>query len=221
MWVENSENLKSRTNVNNLKMKNLKVISIGFVLMFFVFALNGQTEKGNVLIGGENILDFTSRKDDDNDKRTFAELSPQIGFFVVDGLAVGAEIPMSHSSRNSEDGSSDRSTFLAVSPFLRYYFGTSHIKPYLHGEAGFGSFRAKITRAPGQGNVTPPPVDLSTRIFLYEIGGGLGIFLNDKVSLDFGLRYTSVLSSPSAGTDSNSKGITNELGIGIGIVLAL
>ena len=201
-------------------MKNLKVISTGFVLMFFVFALNGQTEKGNVLLGGENILDFTSRKDDDNDKRTYADLSPQIGFFVVDGLAVGVELPMSYSSRKSEDGSSNTSTSLAVSPFLRYYFGTSHIKPYLHGEAGFGSGKTKITWSPGLGG-TPPPVDLASRMFLYEIGGGLGIFLNDKVSLDFGVRYTSQSSSPSTGTDSNNKGITNELGLGIGIVLAL
>ena len=201
-------------------MKNLKVISIGFVLMFFVFALNGQTEKGSVLLGGENILDFTSRKDDDNDKRTFAELSPQIGFFVVDGLAVGVEIPMSHSSRKSENGSSNAYTSLAVSPFLRYYFGTSHIKPYLHGEAGFGSGKTKIIWSPGLGG-TPPPHQSSSRMFLYEIGGGFGIFLNDKVSLDFGIRYTSQSISTNSFDDSINKDITNELGLGIGIVLAL
>ena len=60
-------------------MKNLKVISIGFVLMFFVFALHGQTEKGNVLLGGEAKLNFTFQQIDDHEKNTFGESRNQNG----------------------------------------------------------------------------------------------------------------------------------------------
>ena len=201
MCIEDSENLKTRTNVKKIKMKNLKVISIGFVLMFFVLAMHGQTEKGNVLLGGDTKLDITSQKMDVTDnairKSTFIELSPQIGFFVADGLAVGVELPISYSS-NRLGNSKSSFTFLAVSPFLRYYFGKSNIKPYLHGGAGIGMLKYKS--------------DLlnffngSETMFNYDIGGGLGIFLNDKVSLDIGVE---------AGT------FTDGLVYGVGFVVLL
>ena len=229
MWVENSENLKSRTNVNNLKMKNLKVISIGFVLMFFVFALNGQTEKGNVLLGGEAKLNFTFQQIDDHEKNTFGEFSPQIGIFVADGLALGVELPISYLSSNREAsideiGIKYRSTLFAVTPFLRYYFGKSHIRPYLHGKAGLGSRETEITFEPFQiSNLISPPVYVrgSYRVFLYEIGGGLGIFLNDKISLDFGVGFTSQSIIPDEDTNSNNSSITSGLGFGIGILASL
>ena len=182
MCVEDSEYLKSRTNVKKIKMKNLKVISTGFVLMFFVLALQGQTEKGNVLLGGDTKLDITSQKMDVTDnairKSTFIELSPQIGFFVADGLAMGVELPISYSS-NRLGNSKSSYTILAVSPFLRYYFGKSNIKPYLHGGAGIGMLKFKSDLL--------SLFNGSETMFNYDIGGGLGIFLNDKVSLDIGV----------------------------------
>ena len=163
-------------------MKNLKVISTGFVLMFFVLALQGQTEKGNVLLGGDTKLDITSQKMDVTDnairRSTFIELSPQIGFFVEDGLALGVELPISYSS-NRLGNSKSSYTILAVSPFLRYYFGKSNIKPYLHGGAGIGMLKFKSDLL--------SLFNGSETMFNYDIGGGLGIFLNDKVSLDIGV----------------------------------
>ena len=160
-------------------MKNLKVISTGFVLMFFVLALQGQTEKGNVLLGGDTKLDITSQKMDVTDnairRSTFIELSPQIGFFVADGLAMGVELPIFYSSSRLGNIYSS-STFLAVSQFLRYYFGKSNIKPYLHGGAGIGMLKYKSV-----------VFNESSLKFNYDLRGGLGIFLNDKVSLDIGV----------------------------------
>ena len=226
MCVEDSEYLKTRTIVKKIKMKNLKVISIGFVLMFFVFALNGQTEKGNVLLGGEAKLNFTFQQIDDHEKNTFRELSPQIGIFVADGLALGVELPISYLSSNREASIDEigiyyRSTLFAVTPFLRYYFGKSHIRPYLHGKAGLGSSKTEITFESFSTHVVIPPVYLASRRFLYEIGGGLGIFLNDKISLDFGVGFTSQSIIPDEDTNSNNSSITSGLGFGIGILASL
>lgn len=204
-------------------MRNLKVISIGFVLLCFVVSLHGQTEQGKVLLGGETKLSFTSLnskwKTDDNDgdigKTTNLEFSPQIGFFVADGLALGVVIPIMYSSEKEEDDDKYSSTSLAFAPFLRYYFGTSNIKPYLHGEAGIGNITMKYEPSFGSSD------DRSSGMFLYEIGGGLGIFLNDKVSLDIGVGYASVSIKRKEDNPRNYKSITSGFGLGIGIVVVL
>lgn len=226
MTIEDSENLKTRTNVKKVKMKNLKVISIGFVFMFFVLALHGQTEKGHVLIGGEAKLNFTFQKIDYTGKKTYGEFSPQIGIFVADGLALGVELPISYSSSKreatiSEFGINSSSTLFAVTPFIRYYFGTSLIRPYLHGKAGLGSKEIEITFEPFQTNIIVPPVYQSYRVFLYEIGGGLGIFLNDKISLDFGVGFASQSIIPDEDTNFTNSNILSGLGVGIGILAVL
>ena len=74
------------------------------------YILYGQTEKGNVLIGGATKLDFSSInslwKTDDNGgeagKTTSFELSPQIGVFLNEGLVLGVELPISYSSEKDE-----------------------------------------------------------------------------------------------------------------------
>jgi outer membrane protein len=204
-------------------MTNLKILSIGFVMLCFVISLKGQTEQGNVLLGGETKLNFTSmnskwKTDDDNGeygKTTNLELSPQIGFFVADGLALGVELPVMYSSEKDEDDDKYSTTSFAFAPFLRYYFGTSNVKPYFHGAVGLGSMKMKFDPASGSS------ADASARMFLYELGGGLGIFLNDKVSLDIGLGYASVSLKPTEDNDVNYKDITSGFGLGIGIVVVL
>lgn len=70
-----------------------------------------------------------------------------------------------------------------VMPFTRYYFGKTKVKPYLHGAVGPGWGKSKASISMGQ--------DIETKFKLtdYELAGGLGVFLNDYVSLDFSLGY--------------------------------
>ena len=194
--------------------------------MFFVFALHGQTEKGNALLGGEAKLNFIFQQIDDPGKNTYGEFSPQIGIFVADGFALGVELPISYSTSKREAsigvvGFNSSSTLFAVTPFLRYYFGKSNIRPYLHGKAGLGSSKTEITFESFSTHVAIPPVYLASRRFLYEIGGGLGIFLNDKISLDFGVGFASQSIIPDEDTNSNNSSITSGLGFGIGILASL
>ena len=198
-------------------MKNLRIVSFGVVLFCFVISLKGQTEKGKVLIGGETKLNFTSLnskwKSDvssgDNGKSTNLEFGPQIGFFVIDGLVLGAELPIKYSSETDENDNKNSSTSLAFAPFVRYYFGTSNIKPYLQGEVGFGNLKMKYGPT------------MSAKMFLYQIGAGLGIFLNEKVSLDIGLGYESVSIKPKENNNTNFRTIGHGFGLGIGIVVVL
>jgi hypothetical protein len=89
-------------------MKNFKTASIAVVLFCSFTTLNAQTEKGTFLLGGETKLNFSSvsskfESDDVNEdlgKITTLEFSPQIGFFVIDGLALGMELPIMYSLEN-------------------------------------------------------------------------------------------------------------------------
>lgn len=202
-------------------MRAIKILSIGLILFSIGFVAKAQTEKGNFLLGGESKLDLTflntKYKSDDvsenGPKTTNLEFSPMGGFFVADGFAVGLEIPISYTMEKDEEKTS--TTSIAFAPFVRYYFGSSHIKPYLHGAVGLGSLKAKLD--PG----SSASREISYGMFLYQIGGGLGIFLNEKVSLDVGLAYASVSLKPKENNNTNYRSISSGIGIGIGIVVVL
>lgn len=205
-------------------MKNLKIISVGFVLFCFVISLKGQTEQGNVLLGGESYLSFAYSnekwKSDDGDgdhgKTTNLDLSPLIGFFVADGLALGVQLPIMYSLQKDNDGDKYSSTSLAFAPFLRYYFGTSNIKPFVHGKAGIG-----ITKTKYEPVIIGSSQEASYNKFLYEIGGGLAIFLNEKVSLDIGIGYSSRSNKAKKDNDNNYRTIFSALGLVVGIEVVL
>jgi outer membrane protein len=205
-------------------MTKFKTLSISAVLFCSFSTLNAQTEKGNILIGGETKLNFSSsnpkfESDDSNadlGRTTTLDFSPQIGFFVIDGLALGMELPIMYSLDKSESEDKYTSTSIAFTPFIRYYFGKGKLKPYLHGDVGFGNLKMKYEE-----KLLATTSESTASLFLYEMGGGLAVFLNDKVSLDIGIAYASQSLTPKEDNDNNFKSITSGFEAGIGIVFML
>lgn len=198
-------------------MKIIKFILSVCVLSSFTIIIFGQTEQWGILIGGETRLDFSYLKEKlkingsdaiDNGETTNFGLSAQLGLFVLDGFALGFKMPISTTSNYEKTGSS--MTTLAFTPFVRYYFKTRIVKPYLHGDIGFGKHKMKTNA-----------YTFSSSMFLYEIVGGIGIFLNKKISLDIGLGYSSQksISKLSDIFNSGSSDRRVELGIGCSIIL--
>ena len=211
-------------------MKNLKSLPIGVVLLCMTYLVSGQTEKGKFLLGCESKLNATAlnlkwKSDDDHgdDGKTFnLEFSPQVGYFVIDNLALGLELPVSYSSNKSENGNQFHTTALAFAPFIRNYFGKNNIKPYLHGGIGFGYQETGIDL--GDSYIDPgfdPRQDFKSTVFLYELGGGLAIFFNEKVSLDIGVSYASGSEKPKEDNSDNYRSITSGIGLGIGFTIVL
>lgn len=202
-------------------MKNLKLISVVLVLLCFVNSLKAQTEKGNILLGAETKFDLgimntkwkTDGSDGDHGKSTNLDFYPQIGYFVADGLALGGEVLIMYSAEKDDDYEYS-TTSIAVAPFLRYYFGKTNVKPYLDGGAGFGKVKTKYDYS-GNSN------EYSDGVFVYGVGGGLGIFLNEKVSIDMGIYYRSSSTKPKEDNEENYREITSGIGLGIGIVVVL
>ncbi|MDN3668270.1 outer membrane beta-barrel protein [Echinicola jeungdonensis] len=195
-------------------MKTLKVIIISsFVMLSSVMMAFSQTEKGKFFLGGETNLNFTSMNSElkfgefteDTGKTSTLEVSPKFGKFIVDDLVLGLEIPIAHYAYTPPSGNKSKLTTFAIAPFGRYYFGPPNpVKPYLQGMAGYG-----IIETNGGGD--------SGSILLYEIAGGIGIFLNEKVALDIQLGY----GSTNYDYDGDYKEVLNGLDLGLGFTIIM
>lgn len=108
------------------------------------------------------------------------EIDPQIGCFIANNFAIGFEIPYNRNKEIDGDDSYTTSS-LMVMPFARYYFDNTKVKLYLHSAIG-----------PGWGN-SQTDISMGTnyetkhKLTGYEAAGGLGVSLNNYVSLDFRL----------------------------------
>lgn len=183
---------------------------------------NAQTEKGKILVGGQSSLEFTTYKSSgvteytsgDNGKSRYLDITPQVGYFIANNFAVGLETPYSFSKEIDGDDSYITSSFVVV-PFVRYYFGKTKVKPYLHGGIGPGWGKTKSEIYMGS------DYNVSTNLLAYELGGGLGVFVNEHVSVDFGLGYGNASSKWTDSSNMNRKDIVKGIDATIGIVVCL
>lgn len=211
-------------------MKNFKILPTAILFICITYLVNGQTEKGKLLLGSETKLNFAAmnskwKSDDDsgeNGKTFDVEFSPQVGIFVVDNLALGIELPVNYSLEKDDSDNKFHSSTVALAPYIRKYFGTTNIKPYVHGAVGVG-FQKYGYDLSGS-NMDPgmtPEEDFKSTIYLYGLGGGLAFFLNEKTSLDIGLDYVSSSVKPKDDNDDNYRSIINGIGLSVGFSIIL
>ncbi len=89
-------------------MKTLKLI---LLLLLFAFNLNSMaqqelnaTVKGSYFTNGSVLLNSTTHRVNDNKANSFAiKFNPKIAYFIIDNLAIGAEIAFS-SGKDNQDG---------------------------------------------------------------------------------------------------------------------
>jgi long-subunit fatty acid transport protein len=152
-------------------MKTLRLFA--FLLAAVGFSsLNAQTEQGRWMIGG--TAGFNSTDFGGDVKVTDIDFSPNLGYFIIDNLAIGAGLGFG-SSKSDKLG--DVSSF-ALTPFARYYFlGTGDVRLFGQGRFGFGS--QKVGNLDSQSFTT------------WGLGAGLNYFLNNNVALEALVGYDS------------------------------
>lgn len=190
------------------------IFTIG-AFFYCVGLVSAQTEQGKFFIGASSNINFSSMKtefksdlgDQEGSRITEFEFAPQIGFFAGDGLLVGLEIPY-HVRKNKD--ADYKMNQIEVGPFARYYFGKSNSKPYLHGGVGLG---AAIESGESD--------EVDYKLYSYEIGGGIALFINKNVAVDLGLGYSSSSMKPKNNNDTNAKLVTSGLAFKVGFSLFL
>lgn len=199
-------------------MKGIKFFLISVLLVCSSAALEGQAEKGRLLLGGSSSLSFKVMKDKynfgeeshDGGKETDITFSPQAGYFLTDDLAAGILIPFNVNSY-SYNSSKLTTTSLAFAPFARYYFLKSVFRPFLQASAGLGYLQYKDDSDKESGTM-----------FLWEIDGGMAMFIRDNIALDIEVGYGSVSTrQKDTGDFVPDKEITSGFGISIGFSFIL
>src|SRR5690606_30448274 len=109
-------------------MKKIILLAIAFT---FVNVLVAQTNKGDWMVGGAFNLNTSGNN-------TVIALSPNAGTFIIDNLALGANIGLEY--RKTGDL---KVTSFGIGPWLRYYFTEANVRPILQGNFNFLSATTK------------------------------------------------------------------------------
>ena len=131
-----------------------------------------QTSKSTWMLGGG--AGFSSSKTGDLDPTTNLNFSPSIGYFVIDNLAIGAQIVV-----NSEKTGDVSTSTTAFGPSVRYYFTSLGNNAKLFGglNIAFGSSKQD---------------DVSVSATAFGVEAGAAFFLNQSIALEAGLGYNSL-----------------------------
>lgn len=189
-----------------------------FAVIVFVIAANAQTEKGSIMAGGNFSLDFDKAKyksgstSVDGEKTTTLTINPVGGYFIMDGLAVGADLTIETSKDKYENDDEFGYTHIALGPFVKYYHSSGF---FGLGSFGLGSAKSKSTDA-ASGITSETTYGVSA----WRLGAGYAIFLNDNVSLEPMLSYGST-SLKNKDADPEQKSISSGLSISVGFQIFL
>lgn len=206
-----------------------KIFFLLIILVSICFSSSyAQTSKGNVMLGlspvisltgyGSDMasLGFSSIKyksdegDSDGDKMTNFGLIPEVGYFVIDDLAVGLDINVSYTSSKSEEGDKSSTSYMAAGPFVRYYFPMTKVSPFIELNSSFGKHVDKYEDEDFKTNIT-------------SLGGvvGLAFPLGEKVTFDFAAGYNSLMLKEPEDNEANAKTIIGTIGFRFGVVVFL
>ena len=180
----------------NLKQQVMKkkIFTSMFIVLCLFGIVNAQVEQGKWLVGGSSNLGLNFGKEKvksgstttDYYKYSQFNLSPMIGYTVMDGLPVGLSLDFELSTYKYSNNNIDKEqyTTFGIGPFVRYYFGSmSGLMPYAEGRIGFGSQNNKTTNNSGTSNTN------KSSDFNYRLGVGATHFIGNAVGIDLFLGY--------------------------------
>lgn len=170
----------------------MKKVFLLATALVFTSVILAQIEQGKFVLSGATGLQFVSsnmefeydgQSQGDFDQSSFS-LMPLIGYFVMDNFAVGLSV--NYSSTTQKDlGEKIISKSTLIFPTAIYYFPVEgDVKPLIEVGAGHMSYSEKYVS-----NSSPSEKEEFSGL-AYYFGGGFSYFMNDHVSLNFGLART-------------------------------
>lgn len=199
--------------------------------------LSAQTTKGKFLIGEfTNVsltgngtpmnmnLGWSSHKvksdsrdsDNSNSNKEFSlNLTPRVGYFVIDNLAVGLDFTLAYTHTKGNDGRYiSNMTRFGTGPFLRYYIPSQKLLPFAEASYSIGSSKT----AWEYDNFDD---ERTTKVQQYGFGIGLGVPLGEKVSFDNLIGYQSYIYKEKEDNEDNLRYIVGTIGLKLGLTVIL
>jgi outer membrane protein len=169
-------------------MKKVFFLAIALAFTNLIFE---QTEQGKFVLSGATGLQFISSNIDyeydgqslRNVTQSSFSIMPSIGYFVMDNLAVGLSANFSSTTQKNEGAKYTVSSTMLLPTAIYYFPVEGQFKPLLQVGAGLMSTKEKDSY---NGDTYE---DKMSGLAL-NFGGGAAYFINDYVSLNFGLSYT-------------------------------
>lgn len=164
----------------------IKKITLFVVVLFTAFSVNAQIQKGRFLVGGTSNLSFLSSKstyryDGTTTKKikiSSFEFSPEVGYFIMDKLAIGLDLSYSSEKEKVDNEAwSDPSRTFGMAFFGKYYFEAGSFKP-------FGKAQLGYLHIAGSDN----DVNKFNGVAL-GVAAGAAYFINDLVAFEASLGY--------------------------------
>lgn len=163
--------------------KTITILS--FITLFSINNAFSQAEKGQVLLGlNANNLTYNT-----NASALSVQLTPQIGSFVSDNIAIGGALGLQYSSANLFS-----QMLVFVGPFARFYAGQSNVRFFFEPNAGITG---------GSGFNASPTIGASI---------GLTFFASESTGIDLGFGASNIFAS----NGFSSVSITN-IGLTLGL----
>jgi outer membrane protein len=177
-----------------------------------------QFNQGRYLVGGAVGFSATTGKAKSNSATstighyTSFSVNPNVGYFVIDNLAVGAGLGLgvSTSKGDGNDNSKHTNTKFTLTPFARYYLDPGI---FFQAQVGFGSESDK-----DKNNGSNTTTTTKYGVFNWALAAGYAYFLNDYVAIEpmVGFKSESLKNK-----DADVKGIDSGLFINIGLQVYL
>lgn len=141
------------------------------ILLITSLSLSAQITEGYWMVGGNAAFSYSKFKSGTGSETFKMDISPDIGYFFFDKIAVGAEVHY-FISRSKFDYGTSKSDRLFLSPFVRYYFleVNKPINVFLESSYRFSTLSVRHSTA-------------------FSVKGGLALFLNSSVAFEITLEY--------------------------------
>jgi hypothetical protein len=189
--------------------------------------VNAQLEKGRIMgsitstVGlgdfGTNLMNlgFTTEKikySDGDVNQTYKtigfNLLPKAGIFIMDNLAIGADLLVNYHHQKSTDSDyKDTESMIAVGPFARYYFPLGKFYPFAEANVDFGFWKEKWSDGSNGED--------KESLLLYGLGIGAAKSFGNNVMIDALVGY----SAQTWKDQDNDKYIYGTIGLRVGITL--
>lgn len=210
-----------------------RISSWVFIFCLASTFLNAQnvTSQGNFMMGGtlgfstaDSNVEIEANGSTINNNGTRAtqfNISPRIGYFIVDNFALGIGMdytlnrirePIDLSDPDT-DYETEYDSDLLFGPFGRVYFPIASDKAFfLQGNFGFGSSQDRIS-------VGEDPQTTSTDVIAASFGPGFTIYSSDAIGIEAIVKYNWARSNASfefQGVSNETTTYTNQLDFSIG-----
>jgi hypothetical protein len=156
-------------------------------ILFIAFASNAQITKGNWMMGGSvGFSNFKSKDTGTGNSATNTSfgLNPNIGYFFIDKLAVGAVGQLEFSNTIE--------TVYGFAPFVRYYFLEKEKQINIFSEASYGFLKFNHS---------------DFKLEKFNLKAGTVFFLNNSVGIEATLNYSNQKTSQNIQTSGVYLGV--------------